>query len=288
VFNFTDMQQRIKLLAPLLATLIAALLAPPALARGLARHATRHHGQRIGAVASASVSSCQTGTVAAQRSATFSAEMEAVPRTATMSISFDLYERSGSASRYLAISAPGFGVWQTSNPGIGSFTANENVVALPAPATFRALVHYRWLDRRGRVIRHGELVTAACAQTSSEPDLSIVRIVRGRAGQTRTSAVYGVVIRNRGQAAVGPFEVAFSVGTTALADQQVVGLGPRSTTIVEFTGPRCGAGATLTAQVDPAGAISEPASGRRSIALPCGGGGDANGGGGRGGDGGGR
>jgi hypothetical protein len=233
---------------------------------------------RAGGLDSATLSACVGGAGATQRSASFSAAMQAVPGTSTMSVSFNLYERSGAASPYVAVSDPGFGIWQTSNRGISSFTANVNVDSLPAPAAFRAEVHYRWLDRHGNVIRRDDRVTPACvtsAAVAPEPDLFAVRITRSAGSPS--SALYGVVVRNSGTAAAGPFAVALSVGSTALADQTIPGLAPASSATAQFTGPRCTAGETITAEVDPTGAVTEAANAQRTITLTCGGGANAGG-----------
>jgi hypothetical protein len=218
---------------------------------------------------SATVTACVTGATQADRSATFSAGMDAVPRTSTMSINFDLYEQTSPTSGYVAVNAPGFGVWQTSTRRIASFTANDNVVDLPAPAAFRALVHYRWLNRRGRVIRRDARVTSACIETSPQPDLFIVRLDHAAGSPPKTTEIYGVVVRNGGPGDAGAFEVALNVNGTQLADQQVTALAAQTATTVQFTGPRCTAGSTITAQVDPAGAITEPANTSRTMTLAC-------------------
>jgi hypothetical protein len=69
---------------------------------------------------------------------------------------------------------------------------------------------------------------------------------------------------------VGPFAVELSVGATVLPLQTVTGLAAGSSAVVQFSGPRCSAGTTLTAQVDPAGAITEPPNPRRTLTLVCG------------------
>jgi hypothetical protein len=226
-------------------------------------------GRDAALLVSATVTACTTGDTNAERSATFSAGMDAVPGTSTMAVAFDLYEQTSATSPYVAVSAPGFGAWQSSERAIASFTANENVVDLPAPASFRALVRYRWLSRTGRVIRRAERVTKACVETAPEPDLFIAQITHTAGSPAKTSELYNVVVRNSGPGTAGPFEVAFSIGATPLADQQVAGLAPHSDTTVQFSGPRCTAGDTVTAQVDPADAILEPADPSRKITLTC-------------------
>ena len=262
------------LLASILALLVGSVAASAA---GAATPRAGGDSLRVAAAAqgsaplvSATVTTCATGDTDAERSATFSAGMDAVPGTSTMSVAFDLYEQTSATSPYVAVSAPGFGVWQSSDRAIASFTANENVVDLPAPAAFRALVRYRWLSRRGRVIRRAERVTKACVETAPEPDLFIAQITHAAGSPARTNELYNVVVRNSGPGTAGPFEVAFSVGATPLADQQVTGLAPHSNATVQFSGPRCAAGNTITAQVDPADAISEPADPSRKVTLTCG------------------
>jgi hypothetical protein len=243
------------------------LCAAPALA------ASGHHGisSRAGVVASATVASCLRGASASDRSARFSASMQALPRTRTMAISFDLFERTKGGA-FSSVPAPGFGVWQTSSPGITSFTANENVLQLPAPASFRAVVHYRWFNRRHRVIRIDTRVTPACIEPvvrTLEPDLAVASITHAPGSPPATTEDFTVAVRNAGPGDAGAFAVALSVGGVTLPQQTVSSLAAGSTTTVQFTGPRCTAGASVTATIDPLGAITEPANDRRTVTIPC-------------------
>jgi hypothetical protein len=185
-----------------------------------------------------------------------------------MSVNFELEERASTSGPYAVVKAPGFGVWQTSNVGIDVFTANEQVVDLPAPVVLRALVEYRWVDRRHHVIRRAQRVTPACVIPSPEPDLFISSL-RRTAGASAGTELYSVDVVNSGTAA-GPFGVALSVGSTVLPLQTVSGLAAAASEVVQFSGPPCTAGTTLTAQVDPAGAIVEPVNPRRTLTLVCG------------------
>jgi hypothetical protein len=218
---------------------------------------------------SASVTACVSGATAAARSASFSAEIETVPGARTLAVSFSLYQRSGATVVWTPVSAPGFDVWQSSKAGIGSFTANENVIDLPAPAAFRAVVHFRWLDRRHHVLRRDERITPNCVMTLPEPNLFIARLSRSADGAGNGTQFYNVLVRNSGVAA-GPFSVALTVGPTALAPLTVAALGAGSSQGLQFTGPRCTAGTTVTAQIDPSGAITEPANPQRTVRIVCG------------------
>lgn len=256
-------------IAALLAGLLAlALAAAPALAQAGARRAIN---SRVGVVDSATLAACTTGTSASQRSARFSATMQALPHTASMAVSFDLYQR-GAGGRFAQVQDPGFGTWQSSNPGVTTFTATENVLDLPAPGSFRALVHYRWLDARHELIRIDTRITPPCrepAVPAAQPDLFVFWIAHAPGSPPSTTEDYTVTVRNAGDGAAGSFEVAFSVGGTSLPDQTVNGLAVDTNTSVLFTGPRCSAGSTLTATVDPAGAISEPSNDRRTVSIQC-------------------
>jgi CARDB len=222
---------------------------------------------------SATVTACVSGATAAERSADFSAEIQTVPGARTLAVSFSLYQRTTLAGGWVAVSAPGFDVWQDSNAGIGAFTAKENVVDLPAPAAFRAVVHYRWLDRHHRVVRRAERVTPNCVLTLPEPDLFVARLSRAADGAGNGTSFYDVLVRNSG-IAVGPFSVALTVGQTAVAPLTVSSLGAGASQAVQFTGPRCTAGTTVTAQIDPSGAIAEPANPDRTVSIVCGAGAD--------------
>jgi hypothetical protein len=256
-------------IAALLAGLFAlALAAAPALAQTRDRLAIN---SRVGVVDSATLAACTTGTSASQRSARFSATMQALPRTASMAVSFDLYERAA-GGRFAQVPDPGFGSWQSSNPGVTTFTATENVLDLPAPGSFRALVHYRWLNARHRLIRIDTRITPSCrepAVPAAQPDLFVFSIAHAPGAPPTTTEDYTVRVRNAGSGAASSFAVAFSVGGTSLPDQTVNGLAADTNTSVLFTGPRCSAGSTLTATVDPSGAISEPSNGRRTVSIPC-------------------
>jgi hypothetical protein len=49
----------------------------------------------------------------------------------------------------------------------------------------------------------------------------------------------------------------------------VTALAAGAKQVVQFTGPRCVAGSTLTASADPAGAVIEPANAERTKTFPC-------------------
>ena len=267
-------------LVPLLATTIAALalLAPGALgAQGtpgaaLASSATGPTGATGPAgppqVLSASLSACHTDALAANRYAIFASQMTSVAGTRTMAVNFELQERGSGSASFATVSAPGFGVWVASQPGVGIYTYDHEVTSLPAPAAFRVLVRARWIDRRRHVIRHAQLLSPVCAQPLQTPNLAVRTVKRAR-GPQAAGEVYSVVVANDGTAPAGAFQVSLSVNGVALPDVTVASLAAGATQSVQFAGPVCTAGSTLTAVADAGATVAEPANPERSRVFPC-------------------
>ncbi len=112
---------------------------------------------------SATLEICHQASDLAGRFATFAAQMTAVPGTTTMSIRFDLDERTPPDPGFHPVTGvPGFGVWTSSAPGVGIFGYTQEVSSLTAPGAFRVEVSFRWLGPRRRVLRRAHKVTPAC------------------------------------------------------------------------------------------------------------------------------
>ena len=217
---------------------------------------------------SATLTSCHNDPLPANRYAIFASQMTSVTGTITMAVNFQLEERKAPAAGFVPVSAPGFGVWVSSAPGVGIYTYDHEVTALPAPAAFRVSVRARWFDRHHRVIRRDALVSPVCLQPLLTPDLAIGTLTRA-AGTQAGTLTYDVVVHNDGTAAAGPFQVSLSVAGVALPNAGVTGLAAGAKQVVQFSGPRCVAGTTLTASADPAGAVIEPANPERTKTFPC-------------------
>ena len=114
--------------------------------------------------ASVGIEQCVTSTVQAERSATFTAQMAATATTQKMAMRIELQQRLHGESEFHTLTAPGFGVWRTSESGVEIYKYVKQVTNLDAPAAYRALVRFRWLDERGHVLKHDELHTSRCVQ----------------------------------------------------------------------------------------------------------------------------
>jgi CARDB len=214
-------------------------------------------GQAPAGKPTASLSTCHVAADLSDRYAIFAAQMVATPATQQMSLRLGLYEHTpGNAGYHLISGVPGFGVWETSSPGVGVFNYSQEVTSLVAPASFRVQVAYRWLDADHKVIKRATRTTVSCAQPAQLANLVAggISVTRGTVSGTAT---YDVTVRNDGPVAAGPFTVGLSIDGVAVTGQQVAGLNPLSRTAVEFTGPACAASGTMTVAVDPGHAVGE-------------------------------
>lgn len=200
-------------------------------------------------------SSCVTGVEVAARSATFTASMPAVAGSSVLAMRFDLERRRGTA--WKRVPASTFGRWERSAAGAGGFVYAKRVQALPAPATFRATVRFRWHAADGRVLREVRRHTPACRQSERRPDLVPVRITPG-AVAADGAATYAVVVRNTGLTDVlRTFSVRLQVADVLLAPRTGVVLAASRASTITFLGPACRPGDALRATVDVTDAVDE-------------------------------
>jgi hypothetical protein len=119
--------------------------------------------------ASATLEQCLTSLNQAERTATFAGEMTAVPGTAHMEISVGLLERIPGELGYRTVSAPGLDSWRGSAPGVKTYAYIKQVTNLSAPAFYRGVVRFRWLNSKGHQIKAEELRTPRCEQPAPTP-----------------------------------------------------------------------------------------------------------------------
>jgi len=137
---------------------LAPLSAAPARAAHLARSS---------APASATLVQCVTSVEQAERSATFAGEMTLVPGTTRMAMRVDIEKRAPDEARFQLVSAPGLGVWRSSEPKVKVYRYLKQVTNLEPPAAYRAVVHFRWLSAKRLVVKRAVRYTRACAQPAA-------------------------------------------------------------------------------------------------------------------------
>jgi hypothetical protein len=118
---------------------------------------------------SATLEQCVTASSQAGRSTAFSGQMETMPGTRRMAMLIVVQERAAGEATFHTLSAPGLGAWRHSEVGVKIYKYVRQVTDLPAPAAFRAVIQFRWLDDQGRVIRRAVRRTPACRQPPARP-----------------------------------------------------------------------------------------------------------------------
>jgi hypothetical protein len=205
---------------------------------------------------------CQTGASATDRYAVFTGSMPAQAKTASMAMRFDLFERVPGAD-FQHVALPRWGIWErTTKAGVPGFIFTKRVDQLAAPAAFRAVVSFRWFDDKGQVLRSERRVSAICRQPDARPDLH-VRNVKFAGGKVH------VVVRNRGRAAAGVFDVSATLGGGQGLSRTVEGLPANAETTVTFPAAGCAQGSSATITLDPSGAIDEADETDNAVTVAC-------------------
>ena len=213
---------------------------------------------------SATVETCLTGALPAERVASFVGSMPALAGATRMRMRFDLERRRPRDAHWVRLrGVPAFGGWETAAPGRAGFVFHKRVNGLFVPASYRAVVRFRWEDAGGRLVRRARLRTPACFEPDLRPNLvpgTLTGIFDTRPGL----AVYTLVVRNAGRSASGPFSVRVS-GAVAEVD----GLDPGEQRLVVVLGPICLAGTPTVAEVDADDRVVESSEQGNEVRRRC-------------------
>jgi CARDB len=217
----------------------------------------------------AKVTTCTTGGDAAGRAAAFTGSMPAGPGTRRMQIRFTLIQRTGPGPKgvYKKVAVPGWGPWVKSDPGRQGFVFTKRIEALAAPAAYRAVIAFRWIDAKGRVQRTTSRTTPACEQPDPRPDLVLGGVEAVPTGKDR--AAYSVAVGNEGHSEAVPFAVTVTVGGI-VSDPVVLGpitAGDRLS--ATLAAPKCAPGSTITVTIDGANAVDESVEDDDVVQRPC-------------------
>lgn len=207
----------------LLAAIVAAGALPPA---------------AQGAPARVVVESCERSLQADGRRAVFEGRMRAADGAERLQMRFTLLQRTSEDRRWRRVDTPGWESWVTSDPGVAGYRFSREVVRLAAPAAYRTVVRFRWLDADGEVLARRRARSRVCRQPDLRPNLR-VRKVKVRRGSDPGERRYVVVVVNDGRTRT-PFStlelrVDGEVPTTAA----VPAMAPRSVRRVRVEADRC-------------------------------------------------
>ncbi len=196
------------------------------------------------------------------RVAVFEGRVLTFKRAAKMQLRFTLQALTPDSTRWRKIDAPGFGTWITAPPAFAKYSYAKTVQDLLAPASYRAVVEFRWRDRKGRTVRTEKATSPICRQPDSRPDL-VVRKVLVENGD------YVAVVFNRGRQAAGAFAVGFLRDSVAIGTVEVTGLAPQTPVTVMLPGSPCAPGTPLEAVADPRSQVDEADEENDSLSVFC-------------------
>jgi hypothetical protein len=162
-----------------LAACLSVCLAAPAGAQTLRREPVRSAATvPVQPIATATLTQCVTTGAESERSLTVAAQMTLIAGSSRMQTRTYLLQRRSSDSQFHMIGAPGLGAWLEAEAGVRTYKDLRQVTNL-APATYRALVDFRWLNGHGHVVKRMQLNTAKCVQpavtSSSAPGTAAVQ-----------------------------------------------------------------------------------------------------------------
>jgi hypothetical protein len=200
----------------------------------------------------ATIESCTTSALPAGRVVSFVGSMPTLTGKQRMRMRFELERLQPGDRRWRRMrGVPGFGTWESTDPGRAGFVFHKRVDGLLVPAGYRAVVGFRWEDARGRLVRSARRRTAACTQPDLRPNLvpgPLTAIFDTRPGL----AIYALVVRNTGRTDAGRFSVRVGAATA-----EVDALEAQAQRTVLVIAPICLAGTPTIAMVDPFRQIDE-------------------------------
>jgi len=217
---------------------------------------------------SATLESCAASPLPVERLASFVASMPAYARATRMRIRFDLERRRPGERYWRRVRVSGFGVWERSAANVGGFVFRKRVNGLPVPASYRALVRFRWIADDGSAVRRAHARTAACEQPDLRPNLvpgALSAILAVQPGL----AIYTLVVANTGRSTASAFSV--SVGS---ASTEVAPLSPGEQRTIPVLTLTCPARTRIVVRVDADRRVEESDErankARRRCPLPLG------------------
>lgn len=218
---------------------------------------------------SAKATTCTTGADDASRAAAFTGAMPAGAQTKRMQMRFVLLQRKGAGPKgtFKKVAVPGWGGWVKSDPDRQGFVFTKRVEALTAPAGYRAVITFRWVDGKGIIQRTATRTTPVCEQPDPRPDLVLDGVDGTATG--KGMAAYTLSIGNEGHSDAVPFAVTVTVGGSA---SDPVTLGPivaGGRVTGSLTAPACTPGSMILVTVDVADTVAESVEGDDAVQRPC-------------------
>lgn len=221
---------------------------------------------------------CVKAVDTAARAVGVTAVMRPVTGTAHMQIRFELLVRTPGSGGYSQVNGAHLGVWLSPTPAtLGQrrgdvWNVPDEVAELPAPATYKYRVSYRWIGRGGRVIASATKLSSLCSEPQLEPDLTASALSVNEMLLAPKDDRFSALIGNIGATAAGPFAVQLVYthdGSTETAQKTIDRLKGHAFNGISFTGPLCDAGTAVTITVDPTDQIVVYSRSQASVTVTC-------------------
>lgn len=130
------------------------------------RSSRARRSRRLRERVEASIERCVSAEATSESYVTFVGQMTSVKGSAQMAIRIDVEQRAQGETSFHRVTANGLGAWRLSDPGVKVFSYVKQVTNLAAPAAYRGLVRFHWLDAEGDVIKRARMRTPVCRQLS--------------------------------------------------------------------------------------------------------------------------
>lgn len=199
------------------------------------------------------VRSCEVGSTAKARQATFYARMQAVKGSHQLSMRFTLLDRAGDGPPAV-VDNPALAQWRKAQPGKKSFGYAQSIAGLAVGGVYAVEVQFRWVDARGRLIRSVKRTSGSCRQQGDLPNFAITRVA-ARAGDSYGTELYSVDLTNTSGTDARQVGVDIFIDGAGTDTHSIDLLEAGKTVTVRFTGPVCQRG--LKAVADPLDSLNE-------------------------------
>jgi hypothetical protein len=218
---------------------------------------------------------CQRALDPGQRLVSVRAVMRPLKGTRKLEMRFELLSKAPPATTFSPVQGTGLGSWVSptdpvtlgQRPG-DIWRLSHPVADLPAPASYRFEVTFRWIGPKGRVLGAQVRNTRNCVQPELRPDLAAVSFdAQPVAGHPKKNA-YTAVIADKGLTGAGPFQIQFAFGTV-VTDHTVKRIKPHQQLTFNFDGPVCESSAAPTMTIDPDQQVDDYNRANNQITATC-------------------
>lgn len=199
------------------------------------------------------VRSCEVGSTAKSRQATFYARMQAIKGSNQLSMRFTLLDRAGDGPPAV-VDSPALAQWRKALPGKKTFGYAQSIAGLAVGGVYAVQVQFRWADARGRVIHSVKRTSGSCRQEGDLPNLAITRVA-ARAGDSFGTELYSVDLTNTSGTDARQVGVDIFIDGAGIDTHPIDLVKAGETVTVRFTGPVCKRG--VKAVADPLDALNE-------------------------------